>query len=164
MHCRAPFVSSFCSWVEKYSVPPLEEAGGEAYGGYRIVPCTMAYCHCIVIHWVWGVRKEKGKRDTWPAKNKDGDTLTCQRLIQHPLDPHTTPQVHPTLQKCNRCRTGKKRLYCSLASAPPLTHSKDDTVTLKSPAMVHVIGDNRHSWQHHPRKDKCFQCHQGSKV
>ena len=41
MHRRAPFVSPVCSWVEKDSVPPPEEAGWVAYGGYRVLLCTV---------------------------------------------------------------------------------------------------------------------------
>ena len=45
-----------------------------------------------------GVWKEEGKRIPEPPR-RDGDTLTRQRLIQHPLNPRAAPQVHPTLRK-----------------------------------------------------------------
>ena len=47
---------------------------------------------------VWKGEREKGIP---AAKNRDGNTLTRQRLIQHPLNPRAAPQVHPTLRKRN---------------------------------------------------------------
>jgi hypothetical protein len=46
-------------------------------------------------------RKRKGGERTRAAKNRDSDALTRQRLIQHPLNPCSTPQMHPTLRKRN---------------------------------------------------------------